>query len=104
VGDLLGGAERLAAQEALHDRLDPLGRQPPGRGQALGQDLAVAAVRAEDLVLRIERRALPHGRRLLADGEVGRAAVVVGDPAPGAGRLEGVEHALELADDDHVDP
>ena len=69
---------------------------------ALGEDLAVAAVRAEDEVVDAELDGLADGRGLLAHRQVGRAHVVVLDALPAAGDLDGVEHGLELADRDHV--
>ena len=84
VRHLLGDAQGLAAEEALHDRDELLLRKLARGREALGEDLAVAAVRAEDEVLRLEARALAHRRGLLADGQVGRALVVVLDAVPGA--------------------
>ena len=43
-----------------------------------------------------------HGCRLLADGQVGRSLVLVGDALVDAFLLDAVEHGLELADEDHV--
>ena len=62
----------------------------------------MGAVRAEDEVLRRQNEALADVGALLADAEVGGAAVVVLDALPGAGLLDGVEHRLEGAHDDHV--
>ena len=48
-------------------------------GQALGQDLAVAAVGAEDVVVDRQDEGLTDRGGFLADRQVGRAAVVVFD-------------------------
>ena len=42
-------------------------------GEALGEDLAVAAVGAEDVVVGRQREGHADGGGLLADGQVGRA-------------------------------
>ena len=102
VVDLLSVGEGLAAEEALHDALElALVHLVHGR-VALGEDLAVRAVRAEDEVIGGEHKALTDVGALLADTEVGGAAVVVLDTLPLAGLLDGVEHRLEGAHDDHV--
>ena len=80
VRHLLGDAQGLAVEEGLHRLLHVRGGQLARGGEALGEDLAVAAVGAEDEVLRVEARALADGRGLLACRKVGRAAVVVLDP------------------------
>ena len=102
VADLLGEGERLTVEERLHDVLDLRGVELAGRGEALGEDLAVAAVRAEQEVLRVELRGLADDGRLLPDREVCGAAVVVLDAVPRAGGLDRVEHGLELPHGDHV--
>ncbi len=71
-------------------------------GEALGEDLAVAAVRAEDVVLGAQEIGLADGGRFLADRQVRRAPVVVLDALVVAFLLDAVEHGLELADDRHV--
>ena len=73
-----------------------------GSGEALGDDLPVAAVRAEDEVLDAQGHALAHHGGLLPDGQVRGPEVIVGDPLVGALGLDRVEHGLELADHDHV--
>ena len=102
VVDLLGVGQRLAAEEALHDALElALVHLVHGR-VALGEDLAVGAVRAENEVIGRQHVALADVGGLLADTQVGGAGVVVLDAFPGAGLLDGVEHRLEGAHDDHV--
>jgi hypothetical protein len=102
VRDLLGVTQGLAAEEARHDAAERA-RVELARGrERLGEDLAVAAVRAEDEVVDAELGGLADGRRLLAHREVGRAHVVVLDALPPTGDLDGVEHRLELADGQHV--
>ena len=102
VVDLLGVGQGLAAEEALHDALKlRLVHLVHGR-VTLGEDLAVGAVRAEDEVIGRQHVALADVGGLLADTQVGGAGVVVLDAFPGAGLLDGVEHRLEGAHDDHV--
>ena len=102
VVDLLGVGQGLAAEEALHDALKlALIHLVHGR-VALGEDLAVGAVRAEDEVIGRQHVALADVGALLADAQVGGAGVVVLDAFPGAGLLDGVEHRLEGTHDDHV--
>jgi hypothetical protein len=59
-------------------------------------------VRAEDEVVRRQVVGLAHGRGLLADGEVRRAAMVVLDALVDPFLLDAVQHGLELADGEHV--
>ena len=70
--------------------------------EALGQDLAVAPVAAEDVVLHAEEERLAHGRSLLADGKVRGPLMDVRDVAVLAQALDLVQHRLELADETHV--
>ena len=72
------------------------------RGEALGKNLAVAAVGTEELVVDIQVVALTDGGRFLPDGEMGRALVVVLDPLIGSHSLDFIEHGLELADEGHI--
>ena len=102
VADLFGVGQSLAAEEALHDALKlALIHLVHGR-VALGENLTVRAVRAENEVLRRQNEALADVGALLADAEVGGAAVIVLDAFPLAGLLDGVEHRLESTHDDHV--
>ena len=70
--------------------------------EALGQDLAVAAVRAEDEVLGVQVQALADRRRFLPDGQVRRPLVVVLDALVLPLGLDRGQHGLELADEQHV--
>ena len=102
VADLFGVGQGLAAEEALHDALKlALVHLVHGR-VALGENLTVRAVGAENEVLRRQHEALADVGALLANAEVGGAAVVVLNAFPLAGLLDGVEHRLEGAHDDHV--
>ena len=76
----------------------------PDRRKALGQDLAVAAVRAEDVVVGRQRERHADRRRLLPDREVRRSGVVVRDALVRALGLDLVEDRLELPDGAHVLP
>ena len=102
VGELLDDAQRRAVHVALHDRGQRVVAQLLDGREALGQDLAVAAMRAEDEVVGRQVVGLSDHRRLLADGEMGRATMVVFDALVDALFLDAVEHGLELANDDHV--
>ena len=72
------------------------------RRQALGDELAVAAMAAKDLVFGLERQRLADRGALLAEREMRGAFVGVGDVGIGAFGLERGEHRLELAHDQHV--
>ena len=102
VVDPLGVGQGLPAQEALHDGLEVALVHLVHRRVALGEDLPVGAVGAEDEVVRGQYSALADVGGLLADAEVGGALVVVGDALPLSGLLDGVQHRLEGAHDDHV--
>ena len=69
----------VAIQVLLHDALQVGAVGVADALQALGQDLGVAAVRAEDQVFRCQRQAQSHHRRLLTDRQVRRAFVHVVD-------------------------
>ena len=71
-------------------------------GEAFGEDFAVRAVRAEDMVIGIEQKRLANRRGFLADREMGRAAVIVFDAHVVAAELDLIEHRLKTADDHHV--
>ena len=43
-----------------------------------------------------------HGRRLLADGEVGRPLVLVRNALVDAFALDPIQHGFKFADEDHV--
>ena len=73
-------------------------------GEALRQNLAVAAVRPEDVVLGPEAERHADGRRFLPDREMGGSGVVVRDRLVRALGLDLVEAGLELADGAHVLP
>ena len=91
-----------AIEEALHDRQQIRLAHLVDRGQALGQDLAVASVRTEDEVLVGQVVGLADRGGFLAHREVRRAGVVVLEAVVGIGGLDRVQHRLELADDPHV--
>ena len=96
--DLIG----LAVQEVLHDVQKLPVRQLFDGGKALGQDVAVGTVGAEDEVVHVQVEGLAHGGGLLAHGQVGRAGMVVGHAAILAVDLDLVDHGLELAQGQHV--
>ena len=70
--------------------------------EALGQDLAVAPVAAEDVIVHRQEERLAHGGGFLADREVGGALVDIRDVAVLPLPLDLVQHGLEFADEDHV--
>ena len=57
---------------------------------------------AEDMVAGLERERRADRRAFVADREMRGPLVIVGDARIGAGRLQGAQHGLELADDHHV--
>ena len=75
--------------------------RPDGR-EALGDRVAVAAVRAGHVVVQAQHAAGADGRGLLADGDVRRPAVVVARERVVAARPEADDHLLDLADREHV--
>jgi len=69
---------------------------------AFGEDLAVAAMAAVNVVLNAQQVRLTDGGRLLPNGQVGRPAVVVLQAVEVAAELDLIEHVLERANDGHV--
>ena len=63
-------------------------------GQPLGQEFAMAAVRSQYEVMRVQMQALPDGGRLLPDRQVRRAGMAVADAAIQAVLLEAVQRGL----------
>ncbi len=98
----LDDPQHCAAQVGLHDLSQRRVVQLGDGGEALGKDLAVAAVRAKDEVVGRQVVRLADRGRFLADGEVRRAAMVVLDPLVDAFLLDAVQHGFELADGEHV--
>ena len=94
--------QQRAALVLFHDRLQRRRIQPGDRRQPLGDELAMAAVAAEDVVVGLQRQRRADRRAFLADREMRRPLVDVVDPGIAALRLEGAEHRLEFADDHHV--
>ena len=86
----------------FNNRLQPFGIETVDGREALGNDFTMAAVRTEDLIARSKRHRAADRGRFLADRQVRRPLVAVFDTAVGAGRFEGMQHALELADHKHV--
>ena len=74
------------------------------RGEPLRQDLAVAPVRAVDVIVRRQQKGHPHGGGFLPDRQVGRSEMIVGNAAIDPLRLDLVQDDLELADGGHVLP
>ena len=75
---------------------------PADRRESLGDGVAVAAVRARDVVVDAEQAARSHGRCLLADRDVRRAAVLVARKGIVATRPQADDHLLQLANGEHV--
>ena len=96
--DLIG----LAVQEVLHDVQKLFVGQLFDGGKALGQDIGMGAVGAEDEVVHVQMERLAHGGRLLTHGQVRRAGMVVGHAVVFAGLFDEVDHRLELAQGQHV--
>ena len=77
-------------------------RERPDSRQSLGDDLAMAAVGAENLVLGTKRHGTADGGRLLPNRQVRRPLVEIFDAAITSRRFEGMQHAFEFANHQHV--
>ena len=90
------------AEKAFHHG-DELGfAEFVDRREALGENLAVAAVRPENEVLGRQQVSLSDRGGFLPHRQVRRAGIVVLDAVVGVGRLDRVQHRFELADEAHV--
>ena len=98
----LHGAEQGAAAVGLHDRGERVVAQPRDRGQPLGQELPVRAVRPEHVIFGRQGHGRADRGRLLSDREMRRALVGIGQVAVPARGLEAGDAALEGPDDHHV--
>ena len=99
---LSGHGYRSAAPELLHHLLELGLRQNLDGTQALGQNLTVGTVAAEDEIVGIQGIGHTHSCNFLTGRKVRRARIVVSDPVVTARGLDQIEHGLELADDKHI--
>ncbi len=95
-------SEDGAVQVRPHDPQQLRVAHLPDRGEALGQNLAMAAVRAVDVVVGRQRVGHSDGRRFLAHRKMSRAPMVVGDPFVGSLKLDFVDDRFELANGAHI--
>ena len=102
VVELLNDRQGLAVQEALHDVHQFLVGELLDGGQALGQDVGMGAVGAEDHVVHVQVEGFADGGGFLADGQMGRAGMVVGHAVVLAVDLDLIDHGLELAQGQHI--
>ena len=75
--------------------------RPDGR-QRLGDDLAMASVGAENLVLGAKRHGAADSGRLLPHRQMRRPLIDIVDAAIASRRFEGMKHAFEFANHQHV--
>ena len=94
--------KRLAAEEVLHDVEQFVIGELFDGGQALGEDVAVGAMGAEDEVVDVEVEGLADSGGFLADAQMGRAGMGIGHAAVFAGGLDGLDHRFELAQHQHI--
>ena len=99
---LFDDGQHGAAQKFFHYVVQLVVVQLMDGRKPLGDDLAVAAVRAEGIVAVVQAIRLADRRCLLTDGEVRGAGVVVVDAIVRVLGLDFVEHELKLADGAHV--
>ncbi len=99
---VLHDLENGAVPVALDNRHEARTREVLHGAESLGDDLAVAAVAAEDVVLDAEIHAFADGGAFLADGQVRGPGVGILDALVAAELLDVVEHRLEFADYRHV--
>ena len=98
----LDSPQKRSATKTLHHTQEFGPRQLVDRRESLGDEFAVTAMAAEDMVTGLERERRADRRSFVADREMRRPLVVMGDARIGARRLQGAQHDLELADDHHV--
>ncbi len=100
--DFFHHPQRRAIQVGFHNFQQVGIAQFLNGGEAFGQDFAVAAVGAENVIFRGQVIRLPHRGGFLPDGEVGRAKVVVLDALIGSLPFDAVQHGLKFADEGHI--
>ena len=97
-----GNGNGCTAPELVHDFLQLLVGEDFDGTQALGEDLTVAAVAAEDKVVRVQVVGHTHSGGFLAGAQVGRTRIVIGHAVVAARGLDEIQHRLELTDGEHV--
>src|SRR5262249_27831035 len=100
----LHGPQQRTIQIGAHNRHQLAVAQTPNCREAFSENLAVAAVRSEDVILGAESESHPDGRGLLANGKMSRAGVIVGYGLVGAFGFDLVEAGLKFANGAHVLP
>ena len=98
----LDGIQKRPASIILHQTHKFGPWQLVDRRKSLGDEFAVAAMAAVDMVAGLERERRADRRAFVADREMRGPLVIVGDARIRAGRLQDGQHGLELADDHHV--
>ncbi len=101
---LLQRPEDRAVEVRPHDLDERLLVGLANRGEPLRQNLAVAPVRAVDVIVRRQEEGHPDGGGLLSDRQVGRPEMIVGDAFVQPLRLDLAQDGLELPDGGHVPP
>ncbi len=101
---LLQRPEDRAVQIRPHDLEQRLLVGLANRGEPLRQNLAVAPVRAVDVIVPRQEERHPDRGGLLSDRQVGRPEVIVGDAFVQPLRLDLAQDGLELPDGRHVLP
>ncbi len=99
---LFNNPQRAASDKSLHDVHQRLVIELVNGREPLGQDFPMAPVGSENKVVNGEMIGHPDCRCLLADGQVGRARMVVMDTGIVVRGLDLVEHDLKFPDNDHV--
>ena len=102
LAELLHGPQGLAAQEVLHDVHKLLVAHLLDAAEALGQNLGVASVGSEDIVILIQQIGLTDAGCFLAQGQVGRAGIGGVDAVVAGLSLDQVQHVLELAENGDI--
>ena len=101
---LLDRTKHRAIAVSSHNCHELLVTQLPDCRECFRQDLAVTAMRSENVIIGSQRECHAYGCRFLPNRKVRGTGVIVSDPLVGAGGLELLQNGFKFADRTHLPP